>query len=199
MQIESTIHGKALTKSVCVDISHGIWANISVTTVKLLSSDVVTDPVQATCPVLWSVTFVTLTCYLTLILTSHSAWPWYCTISTVSSVTRNSHTKSTRFKSLEFKRTFIGHLGQQIFRIRELMVKMVQYLYTESLPANLVWVYIPDSDAYEKGNRHLRDLNDDGTPSLSMFGGDLANAKRHFCRLKFPSLTIANFSDFMAS
>jgi hypothetical protein len=55
-----------------------------------------------------------------------SAVPVYCTISTVSSVTRNSHKKSPRFKSLEFKRKFIGHLGQQIFRIRELMVEMVQ-------------------------------------------------------------------------
>jgi hypothetical protein len=53
--------------------------------------------------------------------------PVYCTISTTSSVTRNSHKKSPRFKSLEFKRNFIGHLGQQIFRIRELTVEMVQY------------------------------------------------------------------------
>jgi len=27
-----------------------------------------------------------------------------------------------------------------------------------------------DFDTYGKGNRHFRDLNDDGTPSLSMFG-----------------------------
>ncbi len=61
-------------------------------------------------------------------LHSHHATllPHYCTISTVSSVTRNSHKKSLRFKSLEFKRKFIGHLGQQIFRIRELTVEMVQ-------------------------------------------------------------------------
>ena len=52
----------------------------------------------------------------------------YCTISTVSSVTRNGQKKSPCFKSLELKRKFIGHLGQQIFRIRELTVEMVQYL-----------------------------------------------------------------------
>jgi len=51
---------------------------------------------------------------------------YYCTISTVSSVTRHSQKKSPRFKWLEFKRNFIGHLGQQIFRIRELTVEMVQ-------------------------------------------------------------------------
>src|ERR1700722_17011802 len=51
----------------------------------------------------------------------------YCTISTVSSVTRNGQKKSPCFKSLELKRKFIGHLGQQIFRIRELTVEMVQY------------------------------------------------------------------------
>src|ERR1700734_79553 len=54
----------------------------------------------------------------------------YCTISTVSSVTRHSWKKSPRFKLLEFKIKFIGHLGQQIFRIHELTVEMVQYLYT---------------------------------------------------------------------
>src|ERR1700691_2544226 len=54
----------------------------------------------------------------------------YCTISTLSSVTCNSHKKSPRFKSLEFKRNFIGYLGQHIFRIRELTVEMVQYLDT---------------------------------------------------------------------
>ena len=42
-------------------------------------------------------------------------------------VTRNSQKKSPCFKSLELKRKFIGHLGQQIFRICELMVEMVQY------------------------------------------------------------------------
>ena len=52
----------------------------------------------------------------------------WLTISTVSSVTRHSQKKSPRFKSLEFKRKFIGHLGQQIFRIRELTVAMVQYI-----------------------------------------------------------------------
>ena len=51
----------------------------------------------------------------------------YCTISTVSSVTRNGQKKSPCFKSLELKRKFISHLGQQIFRIRELTVEMVQY------------------------------------------------------------------------
>jgi hypothetical protein len=51
---------------------------------------------------------------------------YYCTISTVSSVTRNGQKKSPRFKSLELKRKFIGHLSQKIFRIRELTVKMVQ-------------------------------------------------------------------------
>jgi hypothetical protein len=51
----------------------------------------------------------------------------YCTISTVSLVTRHSQKKSPRFKSPEFKRKLIGHLGQQIFRIRELTVEMVQY------------------------------------------------------------------------
>src|ERR1700685_3284885 len=51
----------------------------------------------------------------------------YCTISTVSSVTRQSRKKSPRFKSLEFKIKFIGHLGQQIFRIHKLTVEMVQY------------------------------------------------------------------------
>src|ERR1700691_9853 len=53
----------------------------------------------------------------------------YCTISTVSSVMRNSQKKSPCFKSLELKRKFIGYLGQQIFRIRELTVEMVQYMY----------------------------------------------------------------------
>src|SRR6202167_4459223 len=52
----------------------------------------------------------------------------YCTISTVSSVTRNGQEKSPCFKSLELKRKFISHLGQHIFRIRELTVEMVQYL-----------------------------------------------------------------------
>jgi hypothetical protein len=52
---------------------------------------------------------------------------YYCTISTVSSVTRNGQKKSPCFKSLELKRKFIGHLGQQIFRIHELTVEMVQY------------------------------------------------------------------------
>src|ERR1700691_3855871 len=51
----------------------------------------------------------------------------YCTISTVSSVTRNGQKKSPCFKSLELNRRSIGHLGQQIFRIRELTVEMVQY------------------------------------------------------------------------
>jgi hypothetical protein len=50
----------------------------------------------------------------------------YCTISTVSSVTRNGQKKSPCFKLLELKRKFIGHLGQQIFRIRELTVEMVR-------------------------------------------------------------------------
>jgi hypothetical protein len=75
---------------------------------------------------------------------SHSDWPSdaqtniyqssplpccpYCTISTISSVMHNSHKKSPHFESLEFKRKFIGHLGQQIFWICELMVEMVQYL-----------------------------------------------------------------------
>src|SRR6266436_7565295 len=68
-------------------------------------------------------------------LHSHHATllPHYCTISTVSSVTRNSHKKSPRFKSLEFKTKFIGHLGQQIFRIRELTVEMVQYWQKDTL------------------------------------------------------------------
>ena len=35
--------------------------------------------------------------------------------------------KSPRFKSLELKRKFIGHLGLQFFGIHELTVKMVQY------------------------------------------------------------------------
>src|ERR1700683_4008629 len=52
---------------------------------------------------------------------------YYCTISTVSSVTRNGQKKNLCFKSLELTRKFIGHLGQQIFRIRELTVEMVQY------------------------------------------------------------------------
>jgi hypothetical protein len=39
--------------------------------------------------------------------------PNYCTIS--SSVTRNGQKKSPCFKSLELKRKFIGHLGQQEF------------------------------------------------------------------------------------
>jgi hypothetical protein len=51
----------------------------------------------------------------------------YCTILTVSSVTHNGQKKSPCFKSLELKRKFIGHLSQQIFRIHELTVEMVQY------------------------------------------------------------------------
>src|ERR1700691_2240577 len=51
----------------------------------------------------------------------------YCTISTVSSVTRNGQKKRPCFKVQERKRKFIGHLGQKIFRIRELTVEMVQY------------------------------------------------------------------------
>ena len=49
----------------------------------------------------------------------------YCTISTVSPVTRNGQKKSPCFKSLELERKFIGHLGQHIFRIRKLTVEMV--------------------------------------------------------------------------
>jgi hypothetical protein len=41
---------------------------------------------------------------------------------------RNGQKKSPCFKSLELGRKFIGYLGQQIFRIRELTVEMVQYL-----------------------------------------------------------------------
>jgi hypothetical protein len=40
---------------------------------------------------------------------------------------RNGLKKRPCFKLLELKRKFIGHLGQQIFRIHELMVEMVQY------------------------------------------------------------------------
>ena len=65
--------------------------------------------------------------WLEVTCTSRAALKNICPISTVSSVTRHSQKKSPRFKSLEFKREFIGHLGQQIFRIRELTVEMVQY------------------------------------------------------------------------
>jgi hypothetical protein len=51
----------------------------------------------------------------------------YCTTLTVSSVTHNGQKKSPCFKSLEFKRKFISHLGQQIFRIHKLRVEMVQH------------------------------------------------------------------------
>jgi hypothetical protein len=57
-------------------------------------------------------------------------WAVYCTNSTISSVTRHSQKKSPRLKSLELKRKFIGHLGDQNFRIRELMVELVQYPIT---------------------------------------------------------------------
>ena len=40
---------------------------------------------------------------------------------------RHSQKKSPHFKSQEFKRKFISHLGQKIYRICELTVKMVQY------------------------------------------------------------------------
>jgi len=48
----------------------------------------------------------------------------YCTISTVSSVTRHGQKKSPRFKSLELKRKFIGHLSLQFFRIHVEMVQL---------------------------------------------------------------------------
>ena len=47
--------------------------------------------------------------------------------------------KSPRFKSLKFKIKFIGHLGQQIFRIRELTVEMVQYTFAR--PAQNMLLY----------------------------------------------------------
>jgi hypothetical protein len=51
--------------------------------------------------------------------------------------------KSPCFKSLEFKRKFISHLGQQIFRIRELMVEMVQYVPDDRIEPKLFTLLPP--------------------------------------------------------
>jgi hypothetical protein len=78
--------------------------------------------------------FLVAACLLACSLFKHPLLSVVCTISTVSSVTRNSHKKSPRFKSPEFKGKFSGHLGQQIFRIRELTVEMVQYHTSSKKP-----------------------------------------------------------------
>jgi hypothetical protein len=62
----------------------------------------------------------------------------YCTILTVGSVTRHRPKKWPHFKSIELRRKFIGHFGDEIFRICEPTVEMVQYSLVVSISGTML-------------------------------------------------------------